>query len=270
MEQKLITVKFPNLQKTVDFFVNLNVNKGDFVVSETSIGLELGQVVDVKTKFKLNGKKLPINLREATKDEVKKSVENKKKALGFLSKTKEIVKNLKLNMKVFDAELTLDEKKLIVYYVAENRVDFRELVKVMASQFKKRIELHQVNQREQLQRCGSIGMCGKTVCCHKFLEDFKYVSIKMAKTQGLSLIPTNTTGACGKLLCCLAYENDEYLRLTKEMPAINSIIKTPDGEGKVLFNNLIKKTSQVKVGDDIKTYTLEELKPLNKDENDKK
>ena len=166
-------------------------------------------------------------------------------------------------MKIFDAKLTLDEKKLIVYFTADGRVDFRELVKQMAGDFRKRIELHQVGARDEVQQMGSVGICGRNCCCGQFLKDFNHVSIKMAKVQGLSLMPNNITGACGKLLCCLEYENEEYLKLYKEMPAVNSEVETPDGKGVVMFNNLVKKLVSVKVGDEVKEYPLDALSGKN-------
>ena len=252
MEQ-IVAVKLKTTPKVLGVLVAEDLQKGQKIVVETPLGIELGEVCLCKPPKEATAK----FVRLASDLDILKSTQNKQKSREYLQKTKQFAKNLKLEMKVFDAEFTLDEKKLIVYFTADGRVDFRELVKLMASAFKKRIELHQVGVRDEVQQMGSVGICGRNCCCGQFLKDFNHVSIKMAKVQGLSLMPNNITGACGKLLCCLEYENDEYLKLYKEMPQINSTIETPDGRGVVVYNNLVKKLVQVRIGEELKEYPLE-------------
>lgn len=265
MESNCIGVRVASQPTVQAFLADIALNKGDFVVVETKLGLEIGQVVCLKQ----SGENLPKIIRRATETDLAHANANKAKAKEFAMRTKQMVKNLGLDMKLFDADLTLDEKKLIVYFTAEGRVDFRELVKQMAGAFKRRIELHQVGSRDEVQKMGSIGICGRKCCCGAFLTDFNHVSIKMAKVQGLSLMPNNITGACGKLLCCLEYENEEYVKIFNMMPPVNSTVKTPDGKGTVMFNNLVKKMVDVKVGDEVKSFPLEEILKLNKGKNEK-
>ncbi|MBR2433366.1 MAG: stage 0 sporulation protein, partial [Clostridia bacterium] len=240
--ESIIGVRVASQPKVQPFLADFDIKKNDFVVVETKLGLELGQVACLQHKAENVAQKI---IRKATEGDLKKASANKEKAKDFSKKTKQMIKNLRLDMKLFDADLTLDEKKLIVYFTAEGRVDFRELVKQMAAAFKRRIELHQVGSRDEVQKLGSIGICGRKCCCGAFLTDFNHVSIKMAKVQGLSLMPNNITGACGKLLCCLEYENEEYVKIFNMMPPVNSTIKTPDGKGTVMFNNLVKKMVDV-------------------------
>lgn len=264
--ESIIGVRVASQPKVQPFLADFDIKKKDFVVVETKLGLELGQVACLHHKAENVAQKI---IRKATEGDLKKAKSNKEKAKEFSQKTKQMIKNLGLDMKLFDADLTLDEKKLIVYFTAEGRVDFRELVKQMAAAFKRRIELHQVGSRDEVQKLGSIGICGRKCCCGAFLTDFNHVSIKMAKVQGLSLMPNNITGACGKLLCCLEYENEEYVKIFNMMPPVNSIVKTPDGKGTVMFNNLVKKMVDVKVGDEVKSFPLEEILKLNKGKNGK-
>ena len=170
-----------------------------------------------------------------------------------------------IQMKLVDAEYTFDRSKLIFYFTADGRVDFRELVKILASIFKVRIELRQIYERDDTKMRGALASCGRPCCCTTHLPDFEKVSIKMAKIQGLSLNPQKISGVCGRLMCCLKYENAYYSEVYKEMPKVGSKVKTPDGEGTVEQNDLIKQTSRVRVllsnGDyDMRTYKLEEMK----------
>ena len=265
MEYKCIGVRLETAAGLLWFLSPKEIKKNDFVVVETKLGLELGKVI-AENYEKQN---LAQIVRIATKADQTRAKLNKEKTKEYIKKTEQMVKNLGLEMKVFDAELTLDEKKILVFFTAEGRVDFRELVKQMAASFKKRIELHQVGSRNEVQKLKSIGICGRECCCGAFLADFNHVSIKMAKVQGLSLMPNNITGACGKLLCCLEYENKDYLKIVSEMPPVNSLVKTPSGKGVVVFNNLIKKLVEVRIGDEVKEFALEEIIKLNKGKNGK-
>ena len=177
-------------------------------------------------------------------------------------------------MKLVDVEFTLDGQKTIISFVCEDRVDFRELVKELATALKQRVELRQIGIRDQARIVGGIGVCGKECCCRQFLNDFDKVSIKMAKVQGLSLNPAKISGVCGRLMCCLAYENDTYAEAEKVMPKINSRVETKDGEGTVIFNNLLNQTVTVKFEKDneVKTmeYKLDEIKKEKKKPEGKK
>lgn len=170
-----------------------------------------------------------------------------------------------INMKLVDAEYTFDRTKLIFYFTAEGRVDFRELVRVLASIFKVRIELRQIYERDDTKMRGALAPCGRPCCCTTHLPDFEKVSIKMAKIQGLSLNPQKISGVCGRLMCCLKYENAYYSEVFKLMPKVGSKVRTADGEGTVESNDLIKQTARVKVmlkdgSFDVKTYALEDMK----------
>jgi cell fate regulator YaaT (PSP1 superfamily) len=171
-------------------------------------------------------------------------------------------------MKLVDVTFTIDGSKVIINYVCEDRVDFRELVKDLASQLKLRIELRQIGIRDQAKIVGGIGFCGKECCCKKYLNDFDKVSIKMAKTQGLSLNPTKISGICGRLMCCLSYENDFYSEISAQMPKLNSRVKTKDGIGSVVYNNLLKQKVTVKVENDneikVMEYDLTDIEVLPK------
>lgn len=259
MEQK-IAVQLDKIPKIIYYQFNKDIKIGENVVIESNFGQEIAIVKKIE---KLKEKNLPLIIRIATEKDLKVDENNKKKAKENLEIAKNTAKKLKLNIKIFDCKITLDKKKLIFYFTAESRVDFRELVKSLANIFKTRIELHQVGVRDEIQRTKSMGICGKECCCGAFLGDFNHVTIKMAKQQGLSLLPSNITGACGKLLCCLEYENEMYADIIKQMPEVNSTIKTPDGVGQVMFNNFIKKTVEVKLKNSVKEYALNDIVKLN-------
>lgn len=163
-------------------------------------------------------------------------------------------------MKLINAELLLDRSKIIISFTSEKRIDFRELVKLLAQEFKMKIELRQIGSRDEVKILGGMGICGRPCCCCKNTGDFEHVCIKMAKTQGLSLNPSSISGLCGRLLCCLSYENSQYVEILKQMPKINSEVTTPEGVGKVIYNNLLKKTVNVKINDNYREFPLEVLK----------
>ena len=178
---------------------------------------------------------------------------------------KEKIEKHKLNMKLIDCEFTFDSSKVIFYFTSETRVDFRELVKDLASYFRIRIELRQVGIRDEAKLLGGLGPCGRPCCCSSCMGDFARVSIKMAKTQGLSLNPTKISGLCGRLMCCLQYENDYYSEVFKLMPKINSEVTTPDGKATVVSNDMLKKVVTVRfnLADgnvELKNYNLDQIK----------
>lgn len=201
----------------------------DMVVVETVRGIELGKVVlppkevDEQTlEHELKGV-----IRIATDADLKAYKENQKKSDKTLEKCKEIVKTHGLEMKLLDCEYTLDRSKVIFYYNADGRVDFRELLKDLASEFKVRIELRQIGPREGAKFIGGIGQCGREVCCKKHLREFDIVTMKMAKDQGMTLNASKVAGLCGKLMCCIGYENELYQELRKRVPLVGDIVKTP-------------------------------------------
>ena len=160
---------------------------------------------------------------------------------------REKVKKLELDMKVVSCEYSFDGTKILIEFSAEDRVDFRDLLKELASALKVRIELHQVGQRDEVKIKGGIGPCGEVCCCARFLKDFEHVTVKMAKNQGLSLNPTKISGLCGRLMCCLGYENKQYEEVIKKMPKINSEIDSPKGRGSVVYNDILRERVSVKV-----------------------
>ena len=234
---------------------------GDYVVVDTARGLELGKVATPikEEEVKEGNEPLKKVIRLATEEDIKAKGNNVLEAKKDKAKIIEIVNDFKLDMKIVSVELTLDKSKMLINFTSENRVDFRELVKTLASEFKTRIELRQIGPRDEVKILGGLGPCGRPCCCTKNTGDFEHVSIKMAKNQGLSLNPSNISGLCGRLMCCLSYENKHYAEALKLMPKVGSEVKTPDGVGTVLYNNLLKRTVEVKFEDDKKEYAVSEL-----------
>ena len=257
--------------KLKNFNYKLNCDKeligGEKIVCSLNNDIFLGDVVKCcENKMAEDFAKF---IRIATEDDIRKAEQNLSKKQYVLDKTKELISKHDLKMKLVDVEFTLDNSKVIISYVCEDRVDFRELVKELASALKSRIELKQIGVRDQAKIVGSLGICGKEVCCKQFLDDFDKVSIKMAKVQGLSLNPTKISGVCGRLMCCLAYENELYTELNSKMPKLNSKVTTPDGEGVVCFNNLLKQKVSVKFVNEndikINEYELKDVKIISQD-----
>lgn len=221
------------------------------VVVETAQGVEyaiikrpLIEVDDSKIVSPLK----PI-IRIATQrdlDTLKRNTERKPEAIA---QTEELIKKHNLDMKLVECEFAFDGSKVLFYYTAPKRVDFRELVKEMSSVFKMRIELRQIGIRDEIKMVGGIGMCGKECCCATCMPDLKKVSIKMAKTQGLSLNPTKISGLCGRLMCCLSYENDYYSEASKKMPKLGDVVTTPEGTGMAVNINMLKMIVRVKIED---------------------
>ena len=269
MQTKIVGVKFADGGKIYDFSPNdLLVNIGDKVIVETVRGLDFGTVATPIKTIEREDADEPLKdvVRIATHQDlaqVKKVQALNKK---FLEETKKIVEDFGLEMKIISCDTSFDEQKININFTSENRVDFRELVKELGSRFKARIELRQIGARDEVKIIGGLGPCGKVCCCREFLKDFEHVSIKMPKVQGLSLNPTKISGLCGRLMCCLGYENAHYSETFKLMPRINSEVETPDGKGVVLYNNLLKRLVQVRIGakDDptsqIVEYPLDQIK----------
>jgi cell fate regulator YaaT (PSP1 superfamily) len=258
-----IGVKFMQGGKVFAVEDNIGLEVGHQVVVETIRGLEIGEVC--KYTENSSSEEIKSLVRLATEEDLKKKAELEKNEEKVISTTNNLIKKYNLEMKLVDASFTLDGSKVIISYICEDRVDFRELVKDLASQLKLRIELRQIGIRDQAKIVGAIGNCGKECCCKMYLSDFDKVSIKMAKTQNLSLNPTKISGVCGRLMCCLSYENEYYSEMVSKMPKLNSKVKTKDGVGTVVYNDILKEKVNVKfVSEDsvkIVTYEIEEVKP---------
>ena len=226
-----------------------DINKGDFVIVETARGIEFGECVIGIKQIPEESIISPLKLvlRIATKDDIKKHKENKEKEKSAFEICLNKISEHGLNMKLIDVEYTFDNNKVIFYFTADGRVDFRELVKDLATIFKTRIELRQIGVRDEAKMLGGLGPCGRPMCCSTFLGDFASVSIKMAKEQNLSLNPTKISGICGRLMCCLNYEQSTYEDIRKRIPKVGSIVKTEGGTGVVVSNNIIKESVKVKL-----------------------
>ena len=262
---KVVGVRFKEAGKVYTFMPIDGLEKGTRVVVETSRGKEIGFVATDVYEENEDNLILPLVSvsRIATEKDLAKMDELNKKHTKAIEETNKLIKKYNLDMKVVDASFTLDGQKVIIDFVCEDRVDFRDLVKDLATVLKMRIELRQIGIRDQAKLVGGIGECGRECCCKKYLNDFDKVSIKMAKVQGLSLNTSKISGICGRLMCCLAYENDYYNEINAKMPKLNSRVTTKDGEGTVVYNNLLKQTVTVKfVSDDavkMEEYPLEEI-----------
>lgn len=228
---------------------NLPIDKEHAVIVETARGIEFGQVVIGKKTVSADDVVLPLKKVIRIADETDANVvnENKKAAQEAFDICLDKIKNHQLQMKLVDVEYTFDRNKIIFYFTAEGRVDFRELVKDLASVFRTRIELRQIGVRDEAKLLGGIGPCGRTLCCSSWLGDFEPVSIKMAKDQNLSLNPSKISGLCGRLMCCLKYEHDQYESARDELPDIGSEVVTSLGEGKLVSINAKKRTAQVQL-----------------------
>ena len=241
----------------------LQVQKDDFVIVETVRGVEYGKAVIAKKTVEEHDVVLPLKKVVRIADQKDRMIveENKQAAQEAYETCNEKVNEHQLDMKLVDVEYTFDRNKIIFYFTADGRVDFRELVKDLAAIFRTRIELRQIGVRDEAKMLGGIGPCGRMLCCSTFLGDFDPVSIKMAKDQNLSLNPTKISGLCGRLMCCLKYENDEYESAKEQLPDIGEIIVTPHGEGKVVGLNILERVLQVelKEHDRVLEYTLDEI-----------
>ncbi|WP_295209404.1 stage 0 sporulation family protein [Ruminococcus sp.] len=247
---KIIGVRFKSVGKIYYFDPkDYDIKMGDKVIVETARGVECGEVVMVdreidETKFTNPVK--PI-IRIATANDFKTIEKNKQKEKDAFKICEQKIAAHKLKMNLIDVECTFDNNKLLFYFTAENRVDFRELVKDLAAVFRTRIELRQIGVRDEAKMLGGLGICGQPFCCSRFLGEFQPVSIKMAKEQGMSLNPTKISGTCGRLMCCLKYEQDSYEDLLKHTPKVGAIVKTADGRGVVEEVNLLTGKLRVKM-----------------------
>lgn len=247
---EIIGVRFKNVGKIYYFSPGeLTIPEGEKVIVETARGVECGDVVFGNKMVEDDEIVAPLKavIRLANEDDLKQIESNKLREKEALDICDEKIQKLGLKMSLVDAEYTFDNSKLLFYFTAENRVDFRELVKELASIFRTRIELRQIGVRDEAKMMGGLGICGRQFCCSSFLGDFQPVSIKMAKEQSLSLNPTKISGACGRLMCCLKYEQDGYEELLKITPKFGAIVDTPSGRGTVTDVNLISGKMHVKL-----------------------
>lgn len=267
----VIGVRFKPAGKTYYFDpLDFDVKAGDEVIVETTRGLEFGNVVMGRKSLDTEQFTKPLKgvVRMATAEDkatYEKNQELEKEAYKICL---EKIQKHNLEMKLVEVEYTFDGNKILFYFTADGRVDFRELVKDLATVFKTRIELRQIGVRDEAKTLGSIGVCGRGLCCSQFLEEFAPVSIKMAKEQGLSLNPTKISGACGRLMCCLKYEQDTYEDLLKITPKQGALVETPDGNGTVENVSLLKGIVKVKLDDEnektLKDFDVSEIKVIKK------
>ena len=263
---KIVGVRFKSAGKIYYFDpVELPIEKSMDVVVETARGLEYGTVVVGPKEIEESELVSPLKpiIRISTPEDTSVYVENKEKAKETFELCKQKIEDHDLIMFLIDCEYTFDRNKLIFYFTAEGRIDFRELVKDLAAIFKTRIELRQIGVRDEAKSIGGLGPCGRNLCCSSWLGDFQPVSIKMAKDQSLSLNPTKISGICGRLFCCLKYEHDVYAEAIDAMPVVGSLVKVEEGKGKVTEINPLLEQVRVEFNDKtIKIYQREEVEVL--------
>jgi cell fate regulator YaaT (PSP1 superfamily) len=254
--RKAVAVKFRTAQKHYYFDPgNLELVSGDDILVETVRGLEVGTVRGDIFELDENeiGKNLKTVMRKATDEDLEKERANLAKCKDAIHVCKEKINQFGLEMKLIDAEYTFDGSKLVFYFTADKRVDFRELVKDLAGYFRMRIELRQVGVRDEARLLGGFGSCGRELCCKSWLDDFEPVSIKMAKVQNLSLNPGKISGCCGRLMCCLKYENDVYQELKKDLPDQGEVVDAPMGLARVIESSIFKGRVKVKYIEEART-----------------
>ncbi len=266
---KVIGVRFRNAGKIYYFAPGkLEIKNGDHVIVETARGIEYGYVVLGNREVEDHKVIQPLKpvIRMATADDRNKEEQNRKKEKDAFKICQEKIRKHGLEMKLIDVEYTFDNNKILFYFTADGRIDFRELVKDLASVFKTRIELRQVGVRDETKIVGGIGICGRALCCHSYLSEFIPVSIKMAKEQNLSLNPTKISGVCGRLMCCLKNEEETYEYLNSKLPGVGDFVTTDDGlKGEVQSVSVLRQLVKVVVTVDrdekeIREYRAEQLK----------
>ncbi len=269
MQIEVVGVKFRTSPNVYSFSPNgLELKKGDKVIVESEKGNDIATIVEEKKMVEASSLNDTLKnvLKLASEKEIQLAEENDKIAKSYFAEINDIIKSSGLEMKLVSVEGNYDLSRITVNFTAEDRVDFRALAKKLAEKYKKRIELRQVGARDAVRELGGLGICGKVCCCKQGYGQSDHISIKMAKNQNLSLNPNSISGLCGKLLCCLAYENETYVEALKEMPRVNSYVSTPDGKGKVAYNNLLKKIVTVKFEkenyEEMKDYELSQIKIL--------
>ena len=266
---KVIGVRFRNAGKVYYFAPEkLSIDQGDHVIVETARGVEYGYVVLGVKEVEDDKIIQPLKpvMRVATPEDDQKALKNREKEKEAFKICQEKIRKHELEMKLIDAEYTFDNNKVLFYFTADGRIDFRELVKDLAAVFKTRIELRQIGVRDETKILGGIGICGRPLCCHSYLSDFAPVSIKMAKEQNLSLNPTKISGVCGRLMCCLKNEQETYEELNSRLPNVGDYVSTPDGlKGEVHSLSVLRQLVKVVVNlendeKEIREYKVSELR----------
>ena len=267
--KKIVGVRFKRLGKIYFFDPKwLEVKKGEYIVVETSQGEEIAEVVVPNRMIEEEKIVAPLKkvLRLASTRDLKHAEECRKKEKEAFELCEQKIKEHNLEMTLTDVEYKFDNSKILFYFTADGRIDFRELVKDLASIYKTRIELRQIGVRDEVKRIGGNGVCGRELCCCTFLSDFETVSIKMAKEQNISLNPSKISGNCGRLMCCLKYEQEVYEEKLAKLPNIGAIVKTPDGNGEVDNIEILKEIVRVKFknGDifNYKKYNVNDIKVI--------
>ncbi len=246
---EVVGVRFKNVGKMYYFSPGgASFNVGDDVIVETARGMEMGQVVAANRSVDDSAVVQPLKnvIRTATDADKQKAEKNRQKEKETFAICESAIAEHGLEMKLVDVEYTFDGSKILFYFTADGRIDFRGLVKDLAARFKTRIELRQIGVRDEAKMQGGLGICGREFCCSQYLGEFMPVSIKMAKEQGLSLNPTKISGTCGRLMCCLKYEQDAYEDMIKHMPGVGSFVETPDYKGYVTEVSLLRSTLKVR------------------------
>lgn len=268
---EIVGIRFKKAGKMYYFDPDgLKLERDQYAIVETARGVEYGLVIKGNAMVEEDSIVPPLKkvLRAATEEDAKTMEANAKKEDEAFRICLQKIARLGLDMKLVDVEITFDKNKLIFYFTSDGRVDFRELVKELASVFRMRIELRQIGVRDEAKMLNGIGICGRALCCATFLGDFQPVSIKMAKEQNLSLNPTKISGICGRLMCCLKYEEDVYEELNRKLPYVGDIISTPDGTGEILATNVLMqqvKAAVRKTENDAPTiafYHVDEIKVI--------
>ncbi len=268
---KVVGVRFKNTGKMYYFNPNgLALEPGAQVIVETARGIEFGDVVAPVKEIEDSEAVQPLKdvLRIASEEDIRTHQSNIAKEKEAFAVCCEKIEKHGLKMKLIDVEYTFDGNKILFYFIADTRIDFRDLVKDLASVFKTRIELRQVGVRDQAKAIGGIGICGRVICCASATGEFQPVSIKMAKEQSLSLSPTKISGTCGRLMCCLKYEQEAYEDAIRRLPGAGSVVDTPDGRGVITDVNLLRETVRVRLDKesetDLITYKADEIKVVQK------
>lgn len=267
--KKIVGIKFKKLGK-IYFFnpCDIEFEKGQSAIVETARGVELGEVAIANRIIDDSKIIAPLKdvIRLATEEDIKRYEENEKKSKEAYAVCEKKIQEHNLDMKLVDVEYTFDGTKLLFYFTADGRIDFRDLVKDLAAIYKTRIELRQIGVRDEVKMLGGYGMCGRELCCCNHLGDLNPVSIKMAKEQGLSLNPTKISGVCGRLMCCLKHEQEVYEEKLSRLPSVGSIVKTPEGKGTVEDVEVLREIIKVKIEKDgsftKKSFKNEEIEVL--------
>lgn len=260
---KICGIKFKDTGKIYYFkYDNMELKNNLTVVVETEKGEQFAKVceLNVEENKNINIENMKPVLRISTKKDYNNYLKNLKDAKETLDYARSCVKDLGIDMKILDASYTLERKQLMFNFITDERIDFRDLVKMIAAKYKTRIELHQIGVRDKSKEIGGLGPCGRRLCCSTFLNGIDTISINMAKNQNIALNPSKINGACGRLLCCLAYEDEVYTCHREILPKIGENIKTPDGEGRVVALDVLNKKYTVEINGDKKNYESDSSK----------